>query len=137
MQKRDKVLNLHNNNLKRCRDRHIPVWAQRLRDRLLIGDVDVFDEELHIDKLFAEKARRKPAVSKSDSVEGVQVPLAVPVPSNPPVSILSNKCRKPVDTRKKRNKDIRSVPKQVSFKPESTTISGRKSRRPRYLDEYH
>ena len=137
VQKRDKVLNLHNNNLKRCRDRHIPVWAQRLRDRLLIGDVDVFDEELHIDKLFAEKARRKPAVSKSDSVEGVQVPLAVPVPSNPPVSILSNKCRKPVDTRKKRNKDIRSVPKQVSFKPESTTISGRKSRRPRYLDEYH
>ena len=140
VQKRDKVLNLHNNNLKRCRDRHVPVWAQRLRDKLLTGDVDVFDEDLHLDKLFVEKDRRRPVEKKGNSLVNVEVNSDPPVK---PVSILSKEnlkslTPKSVAVPKKVNKSAKSVPKKVSFKEvEQTTISGRKSRRPRYLDEYH
>ena len=60
VQNQSKSLNLHNNNIKLCKDRKVPVWVTRLQNKILTGKENILDKnDLHLDKLFQEPRHKK------------------------------------------------------------------------------
>ena len=44
VQNQSKSLNLHNNNIKLCKDRKVPVWVTRLQNKILTGKENILDK---------------------------------------------------------------------------------------------
>ena len=181
IQNEHKTMNLHNNNLKLCRDRKLPIPIQRLQRKILTGECNVLDRnDLHLDRLFHEKTSntkqkpwtvsalnqkikeqsadrkildkvvvREPVANSGQTIDdNVNIVNSTDASVTDSISVFnvpevtkeaSVECKTDdidchtniVDKRKTRG----YVKKSVRF-DERTTRSGRKSKAPRYLDQY-